>query len=151
MDVKDVPSIRAAGIIIYNIDPSSNVVKYLLLKSSSKPFHWTPPKGRLDPGEESIDAAQRETLEEAGLSKDSYVLDNDFKDVLKYEAHGANKECVYYLAKIADISKCQVTLSDEHTDYAWVGIEDIPRYCDKESLRTMFVKAHDYLSKLLNN
>ncbi|EAN31655.1 Bifunctional bis(5'-adenosyl)-triphosphatase/adenylylsulfatase [Theileria parva strain Muguga] len=148
MDDKAEPVlIRAAGIIIYNVDVESNVVKYLLLRSSSKPFHWTPPKGRLDPGEDSIDAAHRETLEEAGLTKEAYILHDDFKDVLNYQANGRDKECVYFLAKIADFPNTKVTLSNEHTDFAWVGIEDIPRYCDKESLRTMFVKAHEFLSK----
>ena len=29
--------------------------------------HWTPPKGRLDPGENAMEAALRETKEESGL------------------------------------------------------------------------------------
>lgn len=37
--------VKAAGIILYTLDASTKEPKYLLLKASNKPFHWTPPKG----------------------------------------------------------------------------------------------------------
>ncbi|BAM42225.1 bis-(5'-nucleosyl)-tetraphosphatase [Theileria orientalis strain Shintoku] len=135
---------KAAGIIIYTTASSSNDIKFLLLRASDKPYHWTPPKGRLDPGESIMDAALRETKEESGLSQSCYKLENDFVEKLYYKAHGADKECTYHLARLTD-SSCQITLSEEHTEYKWVKLEEVPEYCDKESLRELFVKAHQYL------
>lgn len=37
--------IKASGIIVYIIGGLLKEPKYLLLKASNKPFHWTPPKG----------------------------------------------------------------------------------------------------------
>ncbi|UKK02587.2 bis-(5'-nucleosyl)-tetraphosphatase [Theileria orientalis] len=142
--------VKAAGIIIYTTGSSSNDIKFLLLRASDKPYHWTPPKGRLDSGETIMDAALRETKEESGLSESCYMLDNDFVQTLYYKAHGADKECTYHLARLTD-SSCQIKLSDEHTEYKWVNLDEVPTYCDKESLRDLFVKAHEHLVKKLNS
>nr|BAN65264.1 bis(5 -nucleosyl)-tetraphosphatase [Babesia bovis] len=39
--------VKAAGIIVYIVDALLGAPKFLLLKASNKPFHWTPPKGEL--------------------------------------------------------------------------------------------------------
>lgn len=140
--------VRAAGIILYTLESLSASPKYLLLKASNKPYHWTPPKGRLDPGENYIDAAYRETWEECGVTKEKIELDGSFKEVLRYQAHGKDKECVYYLGKLLD-PKATITLSHEHTDYAWVPGAKVPEYCDKESLRTMMANADNHIKQKL--
>ncbi|UKJ89591.1 bis-(5'-nucleosyl)-tetraphosphatase [Theileria orientalis] len=146
--MNDSSIVKAAGIIIYTVESSLNDIKFLLLRASDKPYHWTPPKGRLDPGESIMDAALRETREESGLSESCYKLENDFVETLFYKAHGADKECTYHLARLTDNS-CQITLSDEHTEYKWVKLEEVAQYCDKESLRDLLIKAHEHLVKKL--
>lgn len=55
---------KAAGFVIYR--KLCDKVEYLLLKASYGGFHWTPPKGHVDPGEDDFTTALRETREEAG-------------------------------------------------------------------------------------
>ncbi|EDO06246.1 diadenosine tetraphosphate (Ap4a) hydrolase family member protein [Babesia bovis T2Bo] len=132
--------VKAAGIIVYIVDALLGAPKFLLLKASNKPFHWTPPKGRLDPGESFMEAAYRETWEESGLQKDLIEMDTSFQEVLRYKANGKDKECVYYLGKLTGADP-KITISHEHTDYAWVPAKNIGDYCDKESLCEMIAKA----------
>ncbi|KAK1938486.1 Diadenosine 5,5-P1,P4-tetraphosphate pyrophosphohydrolase [Babesia divergens] len=141
--------VKAAGIILYTLDASTKEPKYLLLKASNKPFHWTPPKGRLDPGETFLDAAYRETWEECGVHKDLIEMDNSFHEALRYKANGKDKECVYYLGKVMDPGTA-ITLSHEHTDYEWVAAANVNAYCDKESLCTMIANADAHIKGHLN-
>ncbi|ORM41423.1 Bis(5'-nucleosyl)-tetraphosphatase [asymmetrical] [Babesia sp. Xinjiang] len=141
--------VKAAGIIVYTLDALLNQPKYLLLKASNRPFHWTPPKGRLDPGESFIDAAYRETWEESGLKKELIEMDSSFEEVLRYTANGKDKECVYYLGKLTNPGS-EITLSHEHTDYAWVPANNIGEYCDKESLCVMITRADDHIRSKLH-
>lgn len=55
---------RAAGFLIFRLVNSQ--AEYLLLKASYGSFHWSPPKGHVDPGEDDFTTALRETQEEAG-------------------------------------------------------------------------------------
>ncbi|KAK1442693.1 nucleoside triphosphate pyrophosphohydrolase like protein [Babesia gibsoni] len=138
--------VRAAGIILYLLENASKEAKYLLLKASNKPYHWTPPKGRLDPGENYVETAYRETWEECGVPKDLIQMDDTYKEVLHYTAHGKAKECVYYLGKLMK-PDAAIKLSHEHTEYAWVPVSKIGEYCDKESLRSMIMKADDHIKQ----
>ncbi|KAK2198269.1 bifunctional NUDIX hydrolase domain/Bis(5'-nucleosyl)-tetraphosphatase/NUDIX hydrolase [Babesia duncani] len=140
--------VRAAGIMVCKFDSAKNDYLFLLLKSSNNPFHWTPPKGRLDPGETSIQAAYRETHEESGLVGDQIVLVEGFSETLKYTAHGRNKECTYYLGTLKD-PDAKIKLSHEHTDYAWITVEEAPKFCDRESICTMIVNAHNRIKEKL--
>ncbi|GIX64512.1 bis(5'-nucleosyl)-tetraphosphatase [Babesia caballi] len=141
--------VKAAGIIVYTLDALMNEPKYLLLKASNKPFHWTPPKGRLDPGETFMDAAYRETWEESGLQKELIEMDSSFQEVLRYKANGKDKECVYYLGKLLD-PESKITLSHEHTDHAWVSADSVNEYCDKESLCNMIANADVHIKNKLH-
>lgn len=55
---------RAAGFVIFR--RIRDEVEYLLLKASYGNFHWSSPKGHVDPGEDDYTTAVRETREEAG-------------------------------------------------------------------------------------
>ena len=65
---------RAAGLVIFRLKEGASVgsAEWLLLQTSYGEHHWTPPKGHVDPGEDDITAALRETHEEAGLEKNQY-------------------------------------------------------------------------------
>ena len=55
---------RAAGFLIFRrvVDK----IEYLLLQASYGMFHWSPPKGYCDPGEDDFETAVREVKEESG-------------------------------------------------------------------------------------
>ena len=95
----------------------------------------TPPKGHVDPGEDDLTTAYRETAEEAGLLKEDLKL-LDKKWVHSYPVKDwrdgivRQKTTVYYLAEL--ISKKSVTLSEEHTELSWTNREEtqllIPKF-----------------------
>ena len=100
----------------------------------------TPPKGHVDPGEDDLTTAYRETEEEAGLLKtDLKLLDKkwvhsypvkDWRDGIVRQ-----KTTIYYLAEL--ISNKSVTLSEEHTELSWANREEtkllIPKFEDLKS------------------
>lgn len=57
---------RAAGAIVYHYNAESSTPSILLI--CDQYGHWTLPKGHLNPGETEEAAAQREVLEETGVT-----------------------------------------------------------------------------------
>ena len=126
---------RACGFLIFRRQQSN--IEYLMLKASYGTKHWTPPKGHVDPGEDDLTTAYRETEEEAGLKKsDLKLMDKkwthsypvkDWRDGIVRQ-----KTTIYYLAQL--ITDTQVTLSEEHTELSWANKETtktlIPKFTD---------------------
>lgn len=100
--------------------------------------------GHVDPGEDDLTTALRETQEEAGLTAEHLRLVDGFVQQLHYEVRGKPKEVLYWLAELKD-PETALTLSDEHQDYRWARLEDactLARYKDmQDTLRA----AHRYL------
>ncbi|KAG5876983.1 hypothetical protein JTB14_008128 [Gonioctena quinquepunctata] len=119
-------------------------MEYLLLQTSYGIHHWTPPKGHLDPGESEMDAAYRETLEEAGLHKEDLKVYDDCKKVLNYEVGRKPKTVYYWLAEINN-PHAQVQLSDEHQDFKWLGIEEACKYAGYQDLQNVLLDFDKYL------
>ncbi|XP_063880452.1 bis(5'-nucleosyl)-tetraphosphatase [asymmetrical]-like isoform X4 [Scylla paramamosain] len=113
--------VRAAGLIIFRRATSG--VEYLLLQSSRKERHWTPPKGHVDPGENELQAAFRETEEEAGLQEEDIGVIEGFESVLKYTVNNRPKTVVYWAAELKNTT-APVVLSDEHVDFRWAGLAE---------------------------
>ncbi|XP_013872502.1 bis(5'-nucleosyl)-tetraphosphatase [asymmetrical] [Austrofundulus limnaeus] len=141
-------ALRACGLIVFrrlvgSIPPPDNVV-YLLLQTSYGDHHWTPPKGHVDPGEDDLTTALRETKEEAGLGEEHLQVLTGFVKKLQYEVRGRPKEVLYWLAELRDPGTA-VTLSNEHQDFRWAQLEEacaLARYKDlQETLRA----AHRHL------
>ena len=123
---------KAAGFIFFrrkSLEDKENEqeISFLLLQASKKSHHWTPPKGHLDPGENYMDAAIRETKEEAGLLEEHYNIYPNFMVHLEYPVHGKLKTVIYWLAELKD-PETKIKLSHEHLRYAWCSLEDA---CEK--------------------
>lgn len=141
-------SVIAAGLIIFR--RVSKEVQYLLLQASYGDFHWSPPKGHVDPGENERQAALRETEEEAGITVDQLLLYEDFRTELHYEVRGKPKTVIYWLSELKN-PNFKVKLSDEHKDLKWLNLKealDIARY---EDMKQALMKADSYISTLLKS
>lgn len=136
---------RAAGLVIFR-QPGGGVVEWLLLQTSYGHNHWTPPKGHLDPGEDDMMAAMRETKEEAGLDSDHLQVFENAKAELKYEAFGAPKIVTYWMAKLKDPAQA-VTLSEEHQDLKWLSCEEAVKLAGFEDMARVY---RDFQEKVVS-
>ncbi|XP_039885066.1 bis(5'-nucleosyl)-tetraphosphatase [asymmetrical] isoform X3 [Simochromis diagramma] len=140
--------LRACGFIIFRrlvgrIPPPGNI-EYLLLQTSYGEHHWTPPKGHVDPGEDDLTTALRETKEEAGLGAEHLKVIKGFVQELHYEVRGKPKEVLYWLAELKDPGTA-VTLSDEHQDYRWAQLEEACTLARYKDLQDTLRAAHRHL------
>lgn len=96
--------------------------RYLVLRAFN---YWDFPKGVVEPGEEPLQAAQRELLEETNLSELLFRWGKGYQETPPY---GIGKIARYYLA---ESPRGEVSLPHnsqlgraEHEEFRWVGFEE---------------------------
>jgi len=87
-----------------------------------KPRVWEFPGGRLKEGENPIDGLIRETKEETDL--DIIVL-NPLRTHYFTREDGQLIIMITYICRLVDDKKIDIRLSKEHTDFRWIGIDNI--------------------------
>lgn len=135
--------VQSVGIITYTIE--NNTIKYLILLSDGG--CWDFPKGHIESGETKKETALRELQEETGLTAQ---LDDAFEQSLSYVYPGyQNKEETHKtdFMFIGKTSSTDVTLSPEHTDYAWLTYEQALQQITYDDTRELFKKAHEHIVK----
>lgn len=100
--------------------------------------------GHVDPGEDDLTTAFRETQEEAGLTAEHLRVIDGFVQQLRYEVQGKPKEVLYWLAELRD-PETELTLSDEHQDYRWAQLEDACTLAQYKDMQDTLRAAHQYL------
>ena len=99
----------------------------------------------MDPGEDLMGTAVRETEEESGLVADrDYTVVPDFKVEAKYQVRShldgivRPKVVTYFLAKMNKDDADVVTLSEEHTDFKWLSMEESLNIGGFDNMRDIF-------------
>jgi 8-oxo-dGTP pyrophosphatase MutT (NUDIX family) len=125
-----------ASVIVYRQGPAGR--EFLLLhRSHGGPDYegdwaWTPPSGARLPGEAIETCAQRELLEESGLSVPAHALPAAGSDWMIFEAEVS-----------PDV---EVVLSDaEHDRFAWVSLAEALRRCLPANVADAFRRVADRL------
>lgn len=98
----------------------------------------------MDPGEDDLTTALRETKEEAGLGAEHLRVVDGFVQELRYEVRGKPKQVLYWLAELRD-PRTEVTLSDEHQDYRWARLEEACTLAQYKDLQDTLRAAHRHL------
>ncbi|EKQ70969.1 NTP pyrophosphohydrolase [Leptolyngbyaceae cyanobacterium JSC-12] len=107
--------------------------------------HWGFPKGHADPGEDALQTACREFVEETGIA-DYVVLDNvAFSEQYVFTRDGQrfDKTVVYYPALVrSSVVSCQ---ADEIQNYAWLEFEAAIARLTFEGAKRVLTEVHQYL------
>lgn len=117
------PLAFSAGVVI--VRPENSGWRVLVLRAYR---NWDFPKGMVEPGEAPLDAAIRETAEEAGISDLAFRWGEGYCETVPY---GRGKVARYYLAETA---QAFITLPvspelgrPEHDEWRWVGFDEAGR------------------------
>ena len=135
------PVERSAGAVVFR---KEGEILYLVLEYGHG--HWGFPKGKIETGEDMEETVKREIQEETGISRIRFVP--NFKEKISYfykkEGKTIYKEVVFFL--VEGLQK-KVTLSFEHSDYAWLKFEDAQEKVNFKNDKIVLEKAHKMLGK----
>ncbi len=156
----------SAGFIIFRKTPEG--MKFLMLYHGHN--YWNFPKGKIESEEKSLEAAFRETKEEAGLGRQDLRMVNNFKVYQKFsfrrrfdrpgapqltkeqrkeEPQNIFKIVIFYLAETRNPN---VRISSEHQGYAWFlypeAIKIMNRYKDNQKI---LKQANDFIIRPVRN
>ena len=133
----------SAGIVVFRRTPEGP--RFLILYHGGE--YWNFPKGHIEHEEKDLEAALRETKEEAGLGSKDLRLINNFKAYERFSFRRGGqsifKIVIFYLA---ETRLREVKISDEHQGYAWFTFREankiLGRYRDSQKVLR---QAYDYL------
>jgi 8-oxo-dGTP pyrophosphatase MutT (NUDIX family) len=115
-----VPKILSAGVIPLRLTPLG--WRMLVLRAYK---NWDFPKGVVEPDEDPLDAAEREALEETGLSDLRFSFGEAYRETVPY---AGGKVARYYLAETSE-EDVRLPISEplgrpEHHEWRWVSFEE---------------------------
>jgi bis(5'-nucleosidyl)-tetraphosphatase len=126
----------SAGFVLFRRTPHGP--RFLLLDYGK---HWDYPKGHLEEGESTWQAAVRELREETGIRQVDRV--GRFQRAMHYAFYSSKKGPVlktvtYFLGRTRGEG---VTLSDEHEGYAWLPYQEALTRLTYQNARDMLTAA----------
>lgn len=102
--------------------------------------------GHTDPGETDLQAAYRETSEEAGFSKTDFKVFENEKFSLNYEVNGKPKTVHYWLSELTN-KNANVKLSNEHQDFKWVPLQEACQLANYEDMVNLLKKCQNIINE----
>jgi bis(5'-nucleosidyl)-tetraphosphatase len=138
---------RSAGFVIFHQSPPTGAgtgpIEFLLLDYGR---HWDFPKGHVEAGEDDLTTAIRELREETGI-RDPRVISGFHREMTYFFRHKRSglirKTVVFFLAETAT---CHVTLSHEHTGFAFLPFEKAIKRLTFPTARQMLRAAWERLN-----
>ena len=107
--------------------------------------HWSFPKGHVeDSDSDHFSTAQRELLEETGISKVSLIKGWNSRTEYTFSLKGVptSKQVFWYLAKTDQLN---VKLSHEHTNYMWLNLDEAIEQVTFDQEIELLNSAKEYL------
>lgn len=123
---------QAGAIVMAN---GTHAPKVLLIVSRKKPRVRIFPKGHIEPGESALAAAERELVEEAGVTG---KLVSEV-GTITYQFSEKRYRVTYYLFEFAAV----VSTGEDGRDPQWFSLEDATNLLPFEGLKSMLRTALD--------
>ncbi|MFZ1258334.1 MAG: NUDIX domain-containing protein [Candidatus Saccharimonas sp.] len=128
--------------LLFNSEGALLLLKSSKLRGENLVDIWDIPGGRIAPGEQLLDALAREIKEETGLTLASEPTLLTAQDIIP-----AGKNIHVIRLTYCTKATGSITLSDEHSDYAWADPSELNSYpIDLYVLRVL----KDYHDKCLD-
>ena len=131
----------SAGIIVYR--KTNQGLRFLLLYHGGR--YWNFPKGHIEAEEKSLQAAIRETMEEAGLKRADLKIDNAFKAYEKFTFFKNKvkvfKTVIFYLA---ETKNRDIKISSEHEGFGWFSYKEAINLLQKHKDSAALLKRANY-------
>jgi dihydroneopterin triphosphate diphosphatase len=110
---------KGVYVVLYKL--FENKINFLILKRSEDWVGWELLKGGVDEGENFIDTAKREALEEVGLDVD--VVKSNQTNIFFSEKDGVKRRHTMnvFFAKVNDGN---IVLSQEHSEFKFVSLDE---------------------------
>jgi bis(5'-nucleosidyl)-tetraphosphatase len=132
---------RSSGAVIFSIDENSGA-EFLLLHHTLG--HWDFPKGNIEIGEDEMQAARREILEETGIQDVNFL--EGFRKKIEYRYKRGekliHKEVIFYLLR-ANTRK--IILSNEHVTYVWNKYDSAIKKLTHKNTKNVLTEAKKFL------
>lgn len=113
-------------------------------RAATKSFHpgmYELVGGHLEPGEQPVEALQREVEEEIRLK----VRVGDIVDAFTYDTDGELKVELCYICYLEDETTEPVLNSEDHSEYAWITEAEISKFEKEDEETEALRKAFKYL------
>ena len=134
---------RPSGISLIVLRSTSGHTETLLLRRAGATFNgaWCQVAGGIDENEKAWETAIRELREETGLAPTDL-----YSAGICEQFYDAQHECIYVAPVFVAFVEAHaaVTLNSEHSEYRWVGLDDLDEYLETPNQREMFatVRRH---------
>ncbi|HOK63719.1 MAG TPA: NUDIX pyrophosphatase [Bacillota bacterium] len=103
--------------------------KVLILKRTpNRSGYWQPVCGGVDSGEELIEAALREIVEETGIENVKSIIDLEYTFTYKESKNGVLMHMQDFCFAVEVENIVDIKLSDEHEEYKWCSYSEAKAY-----------------------
>ena len=130
---------KSCGAVVHR--ERGGVREYLIIRHNGG--HWSFPKGHMESGENEVQTAQREILEETGLHTQ---INTAFRSIVTYSPkNGVMKDVVFFLASVT--GGTEHAQEEEIAQLEWLPFE---KACDTVTFPTdtsVLVDAEEFLAK----
>ncbi len=131
---------KSCGIVVFRSQNNQNL--FLVLKYPSG--HFDLPKGHMEKGEQEVETAIRELIEETGIT-DIKVLDgfrHEISYIYKRRKKFSNKLVVFFLG---ETHTAEIKISDEHLDFYWLPYDEAFAKLTFDNAKNLLEKAKHFL------